>query len=65
MSREESGNNWDLLPARMPRCKVPSGGGISDVPFSRWDKNGVYSPAEQITELRQSTGGVYQPRGVP
>lgn len=29
---------------------------------SRWDKNGVQSPAEQITELRQSAGGVCQPQ---
>lgn len=49
------------FPTECQGARVPSGE-ISDVPFSRWDKNGVHSPAEQITELRQSAGGVYQPR---
>lgn len=49
------------FPTECQGAGVPSGE-ISDVPFFRWDKNGVYSPAEQITELRQSAKGVYQPR---
>lgn len=58
---------WNVIMARIcfpTEChgaRVPSGE-ISGVPLSRWDKNGVYSPAEQITELRQSAGGVYQHR---
>lgn len=49
------------LPTECHGARVPSGQ-ISDVPFSRWDINGVYSPAEQITELRQLARGVYQLR---
>lgn len=58
---------WNVIMARIyfpTECqgaRVPSGE-ISDVPFSRWDKNGVCSPAEQITELSQLARGVYQPR---
>lgn len=58
---------WNVImtriyfPSECHGASLPSGE-ISDVLFSRWDKNGVYSPAEQITELRQSARGVYQPR---
>lgn len=35
-------------------------GKISSVPVSHKDNNGVYSAAQQITELRQTVGCVYQ-----
>lgn len=35
-------------------------GEISGVPVSYRDNNGVYSAVQQITELRQTVGGVYQ-----
>lgn len=59
---EERANNWDLLSDRMPRCKGSLRGGLAMFFPSRWDKNGVYSPAEQITELKQSAGGACQPQ---
>lgn len=65
MCREEGGNNWDLLPDRMPRWESSLWGRLAMFFSSRWDKNGVQSPAEQITELRRWAGGVCQPRGVP
>lgn len=52
---------WNYVPTECQGAQVPSGE-ISNVPLSRWDKNGVYSPAEQITELRQSARGIYRPR---
>lgn len=59
--RDENSNKKGAL-RRLGSAKVQLSprGEISGVPVSYRDNNGVYSAVQQITELRQTVGRVYQ-----